>query len=580
MALKSDGTVWTWGRNLQGQLGDASTTDSSTPVQVSGLSGVTTIASGWFHSLAVKSERPLGAWGYNDSGQLGDDSTDNRAVPVPVSGLSDLTAVSGGELHSLALRAHGTVWAWGDNYSGQLGNGSTDSSEVPVQVNGLTDVKAVAAGSRHSLALKSDGTVWGWGLNETSIWQLGTGSAGNQDTPVQVGSLEGVTAIAAGAQHGLALLANGTVWGWGANNYGQLGDGSYDNRSTPVQVMTAGLVDPLTDVAAIACGIGFSLALRSDGTVWAWGDDQYGQLGNGAAGSSPTPVQVTELPLTRAIAGGAYHCLAVQADGTVRAWGDNWYGQLGDGSSGDGTNKNAPVQVTGLTGATGVAGGVTHSLALLSDGTVRAWGWNSEGQLGDDSGSNSTAPVAVANVTSVTTVAAGWRHSLATGAMEGGPTTEEVSLVLTAGWNMVSVPVVPADTSRAAVFPPADVVAVYTWNPSQKSYDVPTNIAPEVGYWVAVTENKTITVTGTPMTTWPSSLITGWNMVGSVYGTAVSVNDLEAFAVDPSGSVLTNAIYWWDPEGKSYVAETSIVKGQGYWMAATADCTLTMTAPV
>jgi hypothetical protein len=158
-------------------------------------------------------------------------------------------------------------------------------------------------------------------------------------------------------------------------------------------------------------------------------------------------------------------------------------------------------------------------------------------------------------------------------------TTEDVVLDLKAGWNMVSVPVVPANTSRAAVFPPADVVAVYTWDPVLKSYGVPTTIEPELGYWVAVITDKTIKVTGTPKTTWPSSLITGWNMVGSVYGTAVSVNDADAFTVAPPGSVLTNAIYWWDPEGKSYVAKTSITQGCGYWAATTQNCNLTMTAP-
>jgi sugar lactone lactonase YvrE len=157
--------------------------------------------------------------------------------------------------------------------------------------------------------------------------------------------------------------------------------------------------------------------------------------------------------------------------------------------------------------------------------------------------------------------------------------TEDVVIELTAGWNMVSVPLEleTGSNAPAQVFPGS--VAVYTWNPGQKSYVVPDTIGPEVGYWVAVTEGTTIKVTGTPKTTWPSSLITGWNMIGSVYGPAVSVSDSDAFDVDPSGSVLTNAIYWWNPESKSYVAETSIVKGQGYWMAATVDCDLTMTAP-
>jgi len=156
----------------------------------------------------------------------------------------------------------------------------------------------------------------------------------------------------------------------------------------------------------------------------------------------------------------------------------------------------------------------------------------------------------------------------------------DVELDLETGWNMVSVPVVPADASRAAVFPPADVVAVYTWNPVTKSYEVPTDIAPEVGYWVAVTEPKTITVSGEPVTEWESGLTAGWNMIGSVCGNAVSVNDADVFTVAPPGSVLTNAIYWWNPISKSYETATSIVESQGYWAATTVDCILTMTAPV
>ena len=156
--------------------------------------------------------------------------------------------------------------------------------------------------------------------------------------------------------------------------------------------------------------------------------------------------------------------------------------------------------------------------------------------------------------------------------------TEDVVIELTSGWNMVSVPVVPADTSRAAVFPPADVVAVYTWNPGTKSYEVPTNIAPEVGYWVAVTGDKTITVTGTPITYWEDHpLIAGWNMVGSICGDPVAVG---ALVDDPSGSILDSAIYWWNPVSKSYETASSIVEGQGYWAATTVGCTLTMTAPV
>jgi len=158
-------------------------------------------------------------------------------------------------------------------------------------------------------------------------------------------------------------------------------------------------------------------------------------------------------------------------------------------------------------------------------------------------------------------------------------TPESIDIELKSGWNMVSVPMAmfPSNSAPSTVF--SGSVAVYTWNPVTKSYETPTTVVPECGYWVAVTENKTIPVTGTPKTTWTSSLTTGWNMVGSVYGPAVSVNDADAFTVAPPSSVLTSAIYWWNPLTKSYVSETSIVQGQGYWMAATADCNLTMTAP-
>ena len=162
---------------------------------------------------------------------------------------------------------------------------------------------------------------------------------------------------------------------------------------------------------------------------------------------------------------------------------------------------------------------------------------------------------------------------------EVGPDVETVELALAVGWNMVSVPVRAADMSRQVIFPPDDVVAVYTWDPLLKRYVVPNTIVPEVGYWVAVTSDKPIYVTGTPVTTWPSSLITGWNMVGSVYGPAVSVNDEDAFTVAPPGSVLTSAIYQWNPVGKTYNAATSIEQGVGYWLASVADCELTLGPP-
>jgi alpha-tubulin suppressor-like RCC1 family protein len=240
-----------------------------------------------------------------------------------------------------------------------LGNGTTYiNSNTPVQVSALSGVTAIAGGFAHSLALKSDGTVWAWGYNSNG--QLGDGTYTTRNTPVQVSALSGVTAIAAGAYHSLALKSDGTVWASGWDVVGQLGNGTSTDSNTPVQV------SGLSGMTAIAGGYFHSLALKSDGTVWAWGFNGYGELGNGTYTNSNTPVQVSGLSGVTAIAGGYFHSLALKSDGTVWAWGQDIFGQLGNGTfittppDGIGT----PTQVSGLSGITAVAGGAYHSLAL------------------------------------------------------------------------------------------------------------------------------------------------------------------------------------------------------------------------
>jgi alpha-tubulin suppressor-like RCC1 family protein len=341
-------------------------------------------------------------WGANDSGQVGDGTTTNAPAPVPVSGLTGVTAVAAGYLHSLALRNDGTVWAWGGNGEGQLGDGTTTQRSTPVQVNGLTGVTAIAAGGSHSLAVRSDGAVWAWGYNGSG--QLGNGTTANALNPIQVSGLTGVTAIAAGSSHSLAVRDDGTVWAWGWNGDGQLGDGTTTNATTPVQVSR------LTGATAIAAGAYHSLALRNDGTVWAWGGGSWDQLGDGNTAGSSTPVQVSGLSGATAIAAGDYHSLAVRDDGTVWAWGGGWWGQLGDGTT---TQAPTPVQVKDLTGATAVAGSDNHSLAVRNDGTVWAWGNNGVGQLGNPTTVQTFTPVQVNGLTGATAVAGAGTHSLA-----------------------------------------------------------------------------------------------------------------------------------------------------------------------
>ena len=339
LALKTDGTVWAWGKNDYGQLGDGTTTNRSTPAQITGLSDIIAISADNFHSLALKDDGTVWAWGKNDYGQLGDGTTSDSYTPVQVAGLSGVTAITLGNYFNLALKSDGTVWAWGKNNAGQLGNGTTSDSYTPVQVAGLSGVTGIGAGDWHSLAVKGDGTAWAWGSNGNGI--LGDGTVVQRNTPVQVIGLNGVIAVEGNICSSISLKNDGTVWTWGSNHNGALGDGTTINRHTPVQVIG------LTDIVSISgCGSGFNTALKNNGTVFAWGYNVEGELGNGTTTNSCTPVQVSGLSGVTTIAAATYlHTLALKDDGTVWAWGRGNYGGLGNGTT---TDSSIPVQVIGL----------------------------------------------------------------------------------------------------------------------------------------------------------------------------------------------------------------------------------------
>ena len=352
------------------------------------------------------------AWGSNQYGQLGNASNTDSPVPVTedLSGKTVMSVVAG-ESHSLALCSDGTVASWGWNWAGQLGNGSTTDSNVPVAVDttgvlsGKTAV-AVAAGSYHSLALCSDGTVAAWGYNY--FGQLGNGTTTDSSVPVAVdttGVLSGktVVAVAAGNSHSLALCSDGTVAAWGYNHHGQLGNGSSTDSNVPVAVDTTGVLSGKT-VVAVAAGVEHSVALCSDGTLAAWGSNYFGELGIGSPDydlhSVPVAVDTTGVLSGRtvvAVAAGSYHSLALCSDGTVAAWGYNYFGQLGNDTT---SSSGVPVAVDTagvLSGKTvaAVTAGYLHSMALCADGTVATWGRNNYGQLGNNSTTDSSVPVAV-----------------------------------------------------------------------------------------------------------------------------------------------------------------------------------------
>jgi uncharacterized repeat protein (TIGR02543 family) len=232
--LKNDGTVWATGNNQYGQLGDGTNVDKNTPVQLSGLNGITAMAGGALHSLFLQNDGTVWATGNNNYGQLGDGTYVSKNTPVQVSGLSGITAITVRAAHSLFLKSDGTVWATGYNEFGQLGDGTYENKNTPVQVSGLSDFTSIAAGANHSLFLMNDGTLWATGFN--NFGQLGDGTYELKNTPVQVSGLSGTSAITAGYNHSLFLKNDGTVWATGWNNYGQLGDGTYENKNTPVTV--------------------------------------------------------------------------------------------------------------------------------------------------------------------------------------------------------------------------------------------------------------------------------------------------------------------------------------------------------
>jgi len=362
LALTYDGEVWAWGDNRFGQLGDDLQSIGGrsgihwsgifgpdiapvyNPVRVAGpggrgfLSDVVEIAAGANHCLARRSDNTIWAWGKNQFGQLGDDTRDDRWVPVQVVGLprdAIITAIAAGYQHSLAAliasteghryQQAGQVWAWGDNAWGQLGDDSTQDRRVPVRVHtprrgeSVTEVwLEVAAGGYHSLARREDGTIWAWGGNDRG--QLGDGTRTARRLPAQVHGLppsnREIFQIAAGHEHSLAIVAEAlespsSVMAWGCNHYGQLGDGTNQDRSEPVAVVGPGGDGDLIHLVTVRGGWLHSLALRGNGTLWAWGDNYSGQLGNGGTtGNRCTPSQVQASASTwAAIAAGALHNL-------------------------------------------------------------------------------------------------------------------------------------------------------------------------------------------------------------------------------------------------------------------------------
>jgi alpha-tubulin suppressor-like RCC1 family protein len=347
MAIKEDGSLWVWGSNVIGRIGDGTATEYE-PV----FKEVPESDAIWIIGTRIKT--------FND-----------RAAPVKI--MDSVVSMASGFNNTMAVKSDGTLWVWGDNYISRFAGDWNESFHMkPVQV--MDSVVSVSAGGSHIVVTKDDGTLWAWGHGS-----FGNGNAWESSQVSLTAFHSDVKQMAVSERHVLMLKNDGTVWGWGENGHGELGNGTNINEFAPVQAQN------LTDVKEIAVGRHFSVALKTDGTVWTWGWNEHGQLGDGTAIQRNAPVQVQGLSDVTAVSAGNRHTVALKSDGTVWAWGSSSSGELGDGTVwtwGQASYKASPVQVIGLSDVIAVSAGLHHTFALKSNGTVWAWGNNRRYTMG------------------------------------------------------------------------------------------------------------------------------------------------------------------------------------------------------
>lgn len=355
----SAAALFTWGAAANGRLGNGTTTpDVNSPAQIGSNVDWGSITVGDAHSAGIRAGQ-LFTWGSPTSGRLGNGTTSGDVTsPTLIGSDTNWRVIETGSAHCVAVKSDGTLWTWGLSANGQLGNGTTTPDvTAPAQIGSDTDWLLVSAHAFHNHAIKTDGTLWSWGAGANG--RLGSGGTGVRTSPFQIGSDTNWLAVSAGGSHGMALKTDGTLWTWGNAANGRLGNGT----TTP-NVLSPAQIGSDTNWSAVAAAEDFSLALKSDGTLWSWGLASNGRLGNGTTTPDlTTPTQVGSDTNWRAIAPGGAGGRALKTTGSLWAWGLNTNGRLGDGTT---TQRTSPVQIGSDTNWRFIPHGraASHSAAL------------------------------------------------------------------------------------------------------------------------------------------------------------------------------------------------------------------------